>query len=272
MSFVHLTRRMLLAAGLAGPGLAGPGLASAAQSPPSRTWIIYEARLRARLEDAAGGRFDPATARDLLTLSNAARTEAERPALTWNTALAETARAHAADLAARNYVEHLSPEGFDPSHRLGLIGRRTIGSTSENIAYSRAGQPATSGKLMGLWRKSPRHWENLLDRRHTEAGFGVTRLGDRAYAVGLYARPDGELAQDLAFRVSDEAQIVRSIAALPPRMTVTFVGDPMADSPGTRFGAETLVPPGVHQLRFARRSADRPGVIDLLWGPIFMRS
>jgi len=176
MALTDISRRGLMAAA----GLIPAGRAMAAGTPAIGTWIMYEARLRARLADAAGGRFDPAAARELLALSNDARSADDRPALQWSPALAETARAHAADLAGRRYVEHLSPEGFDPSHRLGLIGRRTIGSTSENIAYSRGPQPAGSRKLMDLWRKSPRHWENLLDRRHTAAGFGVARLEDRA--------------------------------------------------------------------------------------------
>ncbi|MET0273327.1 MAG: CAP domain-containing protein [Phenylobacterium sp.] len=199
-------------AALAGGFWALAGAAGAAAQASAKAWIAYEARLRARLADAGGGRFDAAAARALLGLTNAARANGQTPPVAWSDDLAETARAHAADLAGRGYVEHLSPEGFDPSDRLGLLARRMIGSTSENIAYHQGAQPADAAKLMHLWRGSPNHWKNLLSGRHSHAGFGVARKADRVYAVGLYAHPDGTLAQPLAFHARGAAEVRQAAA------------------------------------------------------------
>lgn len=198
----QITRRLLFAGGLAAAGTLAHAAPSIANEKP---WVAYEERLRARLSDAAGGRFDLPTAREVLNLTNAARRRAGASRLVWHEGLARTASAHAADLAGRGYVEHLSPEGFDPSHRFWLLDRRTIGSPSENIGYRRASTPATAGELMDAWRGSPPHWRNLLAKKHTHAGFGLVRLGDRAYVVGLYAQPSLTLPAAFPFRPTPES-------------------------------------------------------------------
>ncbi|RYF96133.1 MAG: CAP domain-containing protein, partial [Caulobacteraceae bacterium] len=101
-----VARRSLLAG--IGSLVALPAIAS----PPgirAEAWVAYEARLRARLVDAGGGRFDPLAERRLLDLTNAARVSNGAGACGWSEELALTARAHAADLADRNYIEHLAP-------------------------------------------------------------------------------------------------------------------------------------------------------------------
>ncbi len=168
-----IDRRTGLAGGLAAGLAAATGAARAAGPPSAETWVAYEARLRARGADAGGGRFDGTTERGLHAMTNQARTASGADALTWDAELAATARAHAGDLAQRRYVEHLSPEGFDPTDRLGLVARRTIGSASENITWHRGGKVDGAGDLMRNWRSSPPHWSNLLNARYSHAGFGV---------------------------------------------------------------------------------------------------
>lgn len=251
-------RRHVLCGGLS--ALAAPALA--APSPTdARPWIAYESRLRARLADAGGGRFDLAAAREALALTNTVRRQAGAPAVAWHEELAETARAHAADLAHRGYFEHLSPETFDPSHRFWLLARRTIGSPSENIAYRRASAPATAGDFMHIWRGSPPHWRNLLRPTHTHAGFGMVRRGDKAWLVGLYARPVATLPQALPFR-PDERELARALVALPEELGV---------GAGPPQGADWR--PGEGRLRVMQLSGQRRvsgRAYEVIGGPIFV--
>jgi hypothetical protein len=188
---VSLSRRTALAAGLAvfaRPAVADDARDAAPTAADAAAWGGYEQRLHARLADAGGGRFDEPTARTVLDLTNKARASpapAPWPGTTnWRGRPGARRRP-----GQRAYVEHLTPEGFDPSHRLWLVGRTTIGSPSENIAYHRGGgAPATAASLMGLWRGHPDHWRNVLRPSHTHAAFGLVRRGDRSYLVGLYAR------------------------------------------------------------------------------------
>jgi uncharacterized protein YkwD len=259
---VTATRRGVLAVGVA--SLATPALAdvvtnAAPSAADTEAWSGYEARLRERFADAGGGRLDEDVGRAVLDLTNRARAEAGAGALAWHAELAATARAHAGDLAAREYVEHLSPEGFDPSHRFWLIGRATVGSPSENIAYHRGGQAAPA-RLFQRWRQSVGHWRNLLRPTHTHAAYAWVTRGDRTWLVGLYARPLASLPEPLPFRARGP-EIGRALRSLPsenrPRLGVPQ---------GSRLGKVDGRPPvmQITALRAARESYEVVG------GPIFL--
>lgn len=267
-----LSRRAALIAGLAAasPALAqtrAPAIVVEAEdaAPPATdvdAWIAYEARLRARLADAGGATFDLDGAREVLPLANRARAAAGAPALVWHEELAATARAHGGDLAARGDVEHLSPEGFDPSHRLWLIGRTTIGSPSENIAYHRRpGTPASPGQLMGQWRNSTvGHWQNLLNPRHTHGAFALLRGRDRALLVGLFCRPLAALEQPLPFEARG-VDVATALQSLPREL------DPRLGPPQ---GARRSPVQGrlVMQISLLRREG--PGGPAYVGGPVFL--
>ncbi|WP_309644078.1 CAP domain-containing protein [Phenylobacterium sp.] len=260
-----MARRTLLA-GLTGL-VATPVLAAG----PAQSWLDYDSRLRGRLGDAGGGAFDPATERRIVLLTNAVRAERGVAACAWSDELALTARAHAADLAARAYVEHTSPEGFDPSHRVSVLARRMIGSASENIAYRRASAPTTAADLMDVWRKSAPHWDNLLRPAHARIGIGVAVRGERTYAVGLYAHPDGELGAPVPFRLAREADLAGAVVQASPRIDGFTVSNPVdtGSIPGLASEATPSLSPGVYQLRPQRRLDERR--YQVLWGPIFVR-
>ena len=264
-----VARRSLLAG--IGSLVALPALASPSGRGPE-AWVAYEARLRSRLVDAGGGRFDGVAERLLLDLTNDARASNGAGACRWSEELALTARAHAADLADRGYIEHLAPEGFDPTHRIGVLARRMIGSASENIAYRQASAPASAQELMGIWRRSERHWTNLLVPTHDHVGFGVAVRGDRTYCVGLYAHPDGELAAPLPFKIDTVAALSNVLDRGSPHIESFSFTDPLDEAARLAVGQDTAatgLTPGVYQLRPRVRVDARR--YQILWGPIFVR-
>jgi uncharacterized protein YkwD len=260
---VRLARRTLLAAGLG--TLAGRAAAEQATdaAPPATdiaAWTAYEARLQSRMADAGGGRFDEAAARAALDITNRARGQAGAPPVAWQAELAQAAHAHAGDLARRGYVEHLSPEGFDPSHRLWLVGRTTVGSPSENIAYHR-GARVNGAQLLERLRGSPGHWANLLRPTHTHAAYAFVTRGDRYWLVGLYARPLATLGEPLPF-LAQGPDVRRALASLAPEQRPR-----LAVPQGSRLGNVAGAPP-VMQI-----TAIRPGGLgrfDVVGGPIFL--
>lgn len=245
---------------------AGP--AHAVRHADPAAWIAYERRLRAGLADAGGGTFSASIAQDLMVQCNAARIAAGARVCAWNEELAIAARAHAADLARRNYLEHLAPGGFDPTHRTGLVSRRLIGSASENIAYHRGPTPICAETLMDTWRRSTPHWGNLIDPVHTDAGFGVVVAGERTYGVVLLGRPSGLLGSPVPFRLSDEADLARAVAGASTPLAGFALTDPAdGETPPLPVNPRQLAA-GVYQLR-PRPRDDRS---ELLWGPIFIRT
>jgi uncharacterized protein YkwD len=262
---MSLTRRATLVAGFA--AAATPGFAEALRdaAPPAsdaRAWRAYEARLRERAADAGGGRFDEPAARTAFELANAARRAAGAPPIVWHDDLAVTARAHAGDLARRGYVEHLSPEGFDPSHRFWLMSRTTIGSPSENIGYhSGPGAPVGAAHFMGQWKKSPGHWANLLRRTHTHGAYAMVRGPRHALLVGLYCRPLAALPEPLPF-IARGPDIARALHSLDAELRLR-----LAVPQGSRLGKVEGAPP-VMQLTAVR--PDASGRYDVIGGPIFL--
>jgi uncharacterized protein YkwD len=95
--------------------------------------------------------------RSLLCLANAVRARAGLASLRADPRLNAAARAHSADMVARDYFSHTSPEGSDPGDRAAAAGYGPF--VGENIASSGGGTPVS---VFVAWRGSPGHNANLL--------------------------------------------------------------------------------------------------------------
>ncbi len=76
--------------------------------------------------------------------------------LTLNAALTTAARAHSADMAARNFFDHMNPSGFNPTFRATAAGY--TGTAGENIG---AGY-STVDALYRSWMATPSERRNIL--------------------------------------------------------------------------------------------------------------
>lgn len=127
--------------------------------------------------------FRSSTERVVLKLLNQVRHEHGLPNFKFSAALRSAAREHSADMLARHYFEHNSPnETFD--HRI----RRHLDSSlvGENIAWG-TGRYATPEGIVQLWMHSPTHRHIILMRSLRRIGLGV--------AVGTFAgSPDAAMA------------------------------------------------------------------------------
>jgi uncharacterized protein YkwD len=104
--------------------------------------------------------------RSLLCLANAVRGRAGLTSLPADPRLNAAARAHSADMVARGYFSHTTPEGSDPGDRAAAAGYGPF--VGENIAASGRG---TAISVFSLWRSSPGHNANLL------GSYAATGLG-----------------------------------------------------------------------------------------------
>lgn len=113
---------------------------------------------------------------EVLALTNAQRTGAGCPALTWNATLASVARAHSQDMATNNYFDHNTPSGTTPEQRITAAGY-TYTQMAENIA---AGQ-ATPADVMASWMASAGHKANILNCGLTQLGVGYATGGSSGW-------------------------------------------------------------------------------------------
>ncbi|AZS89203.1 stress protein [Streptomyces griseoviridis] len=107
------------------------------------------------------------TTAEVVALTNAERTRAGLRPLVTDPLLGVAAQAHSADMVARAFYSHTSPEGGRPWDRAAAAGsrRRSIG---ENIA---CGQRWAAEVVEG-WMNSPGHRANILKPDFTHIGVG----------------------------------------------------------------------------------------------------
>jgi len=84
--------------------------------------------------------------------------------------LQSSARAHAQDMAQRDYFDHDTPEGIDPFDRMREAGWKGC-AMGENIA----GGQQTPSEVVDGWLNSPGHCSNILSPEFTRLGVGYAR-------------------------------------------------------------------------------------------------
>ncbi|KPI22632.1 SCP-like extracellular [Actinobacteria bacterium OK074] len=151
---------------LCDPAFVDVGVAHAADP---RSGTLYWTALWARPFTPAGL---ARTADEVVALTNAERAAAGLPPLAVDPLLTVAAQAHSADMVARDFYAHTSPEGGEPWDRAAAAGstRRTIG---ENIA---CGQRSAAEVVTG-WMNSPGHRANILKPAFTHIGVGFVGGG-----------------------------------------------------------------------------------------------
>jgi uncharacterized protein YkwD len=108
------------------------------------------------------------TTSNVLSLTNESRTEYSLPALVLNTKLSQAAQAKAADMAAKGYFAHTSPDGRTPWSFIQAAGYYYM-TAGENLAvdFTQAENVETA------WMNSPGHRANILNTNYEEIGIGI---------------------------------------------------------------------------------------------------
>jgi len=121
----------------------------------------------------------------VVELVNAERATAGCSALTVDDRLAAAARAHSADMAARGYFDHTTPEGITFADRITDAGY-SWSTAAENIA---AGQ-RDPAEVMAAWMESDGHRRNIIncDLQHIGVGLAYD-ANDRPYWTQDFATP-----------------------------------------------------------------------------------
>jgi len=109
---------------------------------------------------------------DVVDLVNIDRSNAGCGPLTVDDRLATAAQLHSDDMSARHYMDHINPEGLDPTARAAAQGYTGAG-IGENIAQ---GYPDPVAVMEG-WLNSPGHKANIENCSYTVIGVGVNETG-----------------------------------------------------------------------------------------------
>ncbi len=121
----------------------------------------------------------------VVVLVNQERAAVGCPALTVDSRLTAAARGHSADMAARGYFSHDTPEGVSFATRITNAGYRWS-AAAENIA---AGQRDAAG-VMRDWMNSDGHRRNILNCSLRQIGVGLAySANSRPYWTQDFASP-----------------------------------------------------------------------------------
>jgi uncharacterized protein YkwD len=108
----------------------------------------------------------------IVALVNVERSRAGCGPVSADAALARAAQRHSADMAARDYFSHTSPDGTTFAERIRAAGY-SGGTIGENIA---AGQ-TTAKAVMRNWMSSGSHRANILNCAYRDIGVGYATGG-----------------------------------------------------------------------------------------------
>ena len=124
-----------------------------------------------------GVRARPDLEAQMLDLVNAEREAAGLRPVAPDPELTEVARAHSADMFARGYFAHLSPDGLSPFDRMTRAGV-TFRTAGENLALAPTVRVAHTGLM-----NSPGHRANILRPAFGRLGIGIVDGGYRGIMV-----------------------------------------------------------------------------------------
>jgi uncharacterized protein YkwD len=118
----------------------------------------------------------------LVDLTNEARQKEKLPPLKPNKTLFAVARAHSANMARQNQMNHVL-DGKSPGQRIKASGY-AYSSFGENIAFSMGWSLA---QVMDGWMKSPGHRANILRKEYREIGIGIaTNEDNKTYYTQVF--------------------------------------------------------------------------------------
>ncbi|MGY0231387.1 CAP domain-containing protein [Longispora urticae] len=117
---------------------------------------------------------------EVLALVNQRRAEAGCSAVRYEVQLAQASYDHSADMVARDYFSHTTPEGVSPWDRAKRAGYLT--PSAENIASG----STTAQSTMDMWMNSAGHRANILNCASKAMGVGKASGSGRIYWTQMF--------------------------------------------------------------------------------------
>lgn len=229
---------------LAAAGAALP--ASTADTAPNSSWQ--------QVSPYDSPNFDSQAEQELLDKANADRRQQGLAPLKMDISLVRAARAHAAEMAAKNQLSHQFSGEPSPTDRIAAVSNLHLKRVGENVAVAPNVDQAHKGLMA-----SPPHRDNLLSPKFNVAGFGVYRQGHTLYVAqdfGLsIATYSVKQAQEL---LAANIEQLRAQAKMPRLQRVNdgeVQSSACAMANTDSLGAATP-PPGAYMLRYTTMTPD----------------
>jgi uncharacterized protein YkwD len=212
----------------------------------------------------------------IITLTNDERKKKGVAPLILDVELREIARGHSDDMIARNFFEHVNPDGLSAAARIAIHHRRLIASsTGENLSALTTPDLTNAEKvakeIVEGWMHSDEHRENILDNKFTHIGVGVSSNGEEIRATQNFAGVRALIVKDVDLKVSrgDVLELAAASYGSGPNPTQYDFWMPSkgleATEPHNIADGTVDLSPGRYKLRFYFPAAG--GGYSIYWGP-----
>ncbi len=149
----------------------------------------------------AAENFDEIVASELLTEINADRAALGLAPLQRRASLDTAAKAHALDMSARIYADHVDPEGRDHLYRIRAFDRTMlVGASGSNVTVSRAADDAKS--VHAKIKLDAYSTANIGRESFTDVGIGVVEEAGQYYVVQVFAAAEGDFQKAIPVSAS----------------------------------------------------------------------
>lgn len=125
-----------------------------------------------------------AVSEEVVRLTNAERQKGGCAPLVSDPQLRSAAQGHSADMAAKNYFSHTSPDGRDLTTRIKASGFSPMRAWAENIAM----RQRTPADVLQSWMGSSGHRANIMNCDYTHLGVGVATGSQGIYWTQVFAK------------------------------------------------------------------------------------
>jgi uncharacterized protein YkwD len=160
--------------------------ASTSTPPPTSTPTTTTTPSAPPASQPSGGTVGTDVENEVVRLTNQARQQNGCGALKHDAKLRTAAFGHSADMAAKGYFSHNSPDGRNPGDRIQAAGFTPIRAWGENIAMGQR----TAADVVKAWLDSPGHRANIMNCNFTHIGVGHHTGGSKGgpYWTQAFAR------------------------------------------------------------------------------------
>jgi uncharacterized protein YkwD len=214
--------------------------------------VSYVGEIEACL--AASDAFDAETEASIIQRTNEKRTVAGLNPLNRRDSLDAAARAHALDMAARNYAGHNDLEGRGHIHRMRALDRQALaGATGANVVVLDAGVDVEG--IHETIRSDAANAANLTRDSFTDTGVGIAEANGLLYVVQMLVTVDGELERPMPLQIA-------GATSFTPAMSQDYfrtAGWTLSDESGSRLAGGQLM-----RLQHSAFKADETGYLDVL--------
>lgn len=203
---------------------------------------------------ASSDKFSADAETGVFELTNAARSQEGLSPLNRRASLDAAARAHALDMAARNYAGHNDLEGRGHIYRMRALDRQVLASaTGANVVVLNG--DASANDIYKTIRQDEANRQNLGREGFTDTGLGIAKANGRIYVVQMLTTVDGELETPMPLQIA-------GATSFTPRVNESYfrtAGWNLTDDAGNRFAGGNMM-----RLQDGALDAQDTGYLDVL--------